>query len=207
MKTLNLAILMAFGLSVPFAAMSSDDDEIHKHAMQMHEKSQESVMKRVQIPDAASDKATDSATYRYRKTERKLKSDSQGKGSAYSGEQTPGNKHAGKQSSDNKYGAGAAKGTKKQTAKGDKKQTGSATGESVGVLDRDRIQDQDQLMIRDLYQDRMMDQDQDRTMAMDQDQIRDTDHVFDQEPAMEQNVVPEPPMKHEQNEIENVTKR
>ena len=82
MKALKFTILMILGLSVPFVAISSDDSGIHKQAMEMHEKSQESVMERVQIPEAASEKATDTATYRYRKTELKMKGKQQEKGAA-----------------------------------------------------------------------------------------------------------------------------
>ena len=50
MKSLKLATLVAFGLSTPFTAISSNDNSIHNRALQLHETSQDSMMTSVQLP-------------------------------------------------------------------------------------------------------------------------------------------------------------
>ncbi|MBC8210029.1 MAG: hypothetical protein H8E21_03105 [Gammaproteobacteria bacterium] len=221
MKKLNLAIILALGLSVPLTAISAENFDVNKHAMEMHEKSQESVMKKAQISDAASQKGTGTGSYQYRSTERHQYSSGPGTpqgpayaggedipGKKYEGDDIPGEKYQGDQTPGNKYGTGSGKGADKgssnQSGKTSQQKLKKQTGDDTGVQDRDRDRDQDRSMIRDQDQDRDMERDQDRTMERDQDQIRDTDHVFEQEPAMEQNVVPEPPMQQEQNEVQNV---
>lgn len=180
MKKLNFAIALALGLIVPFGVMSSEDNEVNKYAMEMNEKSTEEVMKRVEMPEKASDKATEEGVFKHRYTE-EAQGITQGKGKAYAGENIPGGKNAGTTPSQ-----GAGKKLKKKLGSTTGDHTGQGTGESVGDLDRDRIRDQDKEQIHDMDQDREMDQDQDRSMEMDQDQLRDNDHVFDKVPPIKQ---------------------
>lgn len=75
--TIALAIVLAIvvgllALFIPTAASATTtDDEVTIRVMEMHEKSTSAVMNRIQLPEAASEKVTEEATYRNRLTEHK----------------------------------------------------------------------------------------------------------------------------------------
>lgn len=75
--TIALAIVLAIvvGILVLFiptaASATTADDEVTIRVMEMHEKSTSAVMNRIQLPEAASEKVTEEATYRNRLTEHK----------------------------------------------------------------------------------------------------------------------------------------
>ena len=74
MKSLNRAILVALGLSLPFGAMASEEDEVTIRVMQMNEHSYEHVVRNIELPEAASENAEtapdDANKYRDRNRER-----------------------------------------------------------------------------------------------------------------------------------------
>ena len=61
MKKLNKAILLALGMSLSFTVMASPDDEVTIRVMEMNENSNEHVMRDIELPEAASDKAREHA--------------------------------------------------------------------------------------------------------------------------------------------------
>ena len=75
--TIALAIVLAIvvGILVLFiptaASATTADDEVTIRVMEMHEKSTSAVMNRIQLPEAASEKVSEEATYRNRLTEHK----------------------------------------------------------------------------------------------------------------------------------------
>ncbi len=72
MKKLNIAVVLALGLVIPFAAIAATPDaEVTIRVMEMHEKSTASVMNRIRLPEAADDKVIEEANYRKRLIEHK----------------------------------------------------------------------------------------------------------------------------------------
>lgn len=75
--TIALAIVLAIvvGILVLFvptaASATTADDEVTIRVMEMHEKSTSAVMNRIQLPETATEKVTEEATYRNRLTENK----------------------------------------------------------------------------------------------------------------------------------------
>ena len=72
MKKLNITgtIILIIGVVIPSGSIAAPDDEVTIRVMEMHEKSTSSVMNRIKLPETASDKITEEATYRKRLTER-----------------------------------------------------------------------------------------------------------------------------------------
>ena len=83
MKKLNIAVVLALGLVIPYAAIAATPDaEVTIRVMEMHEKSTASVMNRIELPDAANHKVIEEANYRKRLIEHKGDSEGTGEGIA-----------------------------------------------------------------------------------------------------------------------------
>ena len=136
MKKLNIAIALALGLLLPSVAMAASDTDVTIRLMQMHEKSTQEVMNRLELPEMAIDKVTEEANYKKRLIKRV--SDTEAQAEQYSGE-----------------GPGDSNGSGEEAAQG--------------------------------------------TGVMQQNQFGNTEHEFDNEPAMEQAME----MEQEQSEIAN----
>ena len=83
MKKSNIAVtvVLVFAVVIPSALIAATpDEEVTIRVMEMHEKSTTSVMNRIQLPEAASDKVTEEANYRNRLTEGKGKTAETGLG-------------------------------------------------------------------------------------------------------------------------------
>ena len=83
MKKSNIAgtVVLVLAVVTPSALIAATpDDEVTIRVMEMHEKSTTSVMNRIQLPEAASDKVTEEANYRKRLTEGKGKATETGLG-------------------------------------------------------------------------------------------------------------------------------
>ena len=83
MKKLNIAVVLALGLVIPFTAIAATPDaEVTIRVMEMHEKSTASVMNRIELPDAADDKVIEEANYRNRLIDHKGDGEGTGEGVA-----------------------------------------------------------------------------------------------------------------------------
>lgn len=152
MKKLNLAIILALGLVVPFSAMATDStDEVTIRMMNRFEYSTDNVTKNIELPDAASDQAELKAFARKTVRVRDLNADDIGEGpgegygiSAGDGDGSGPGPGAG-------FGDGAGDGYE---GAGPGTIEDPDNGLEAGDLDRDRTRDQDMEYIQDQDQDR-----------------------------------------------------
>ena len=83
MKKLYIAVVLALGLVIPYAAIAATPDaEVTIRVMEMHEKSTASVMNRIELPGSADDKVIEEANYRKRLIEHKGDGEGTGEGVA-----------------------------------------------------------------------------------------------------------------------------
>lgn len=164
MKKLNLAIILALGMVVPFSAMAVDStDEVTIRMMHMNEYSTDKVTNNIQLPDKASDQADANAFARKTFRHRNLNEEGIGDGPAEGDGESAGDGDGNGPGPGAGFGDGAGDG---HEGAGPGTIEEPDNGAEAGDLDRDRIQDQDREYIQDQDQDRVMDQD--RTKQQDE---------------------------------------
>jgi len=189
MRKLNIAIALALGLAVPFAAMGATvDDEVTIRVMNMYENTNSAITQNIELPDSASEQAAQNAFQRIQNQVRDRNMDGTGQGPG-SGS-APGDGREG-----DGYGPGPAAGGGDSAGFGHGHEQGAGNGAEAGDLQHVRSRDQDREHVRDM--------DQDRTMELDREQIRDTEHVSENEPPAYQEPQQEPPMIQEMEQQQN----
>lgn len=84
MKKIYLATGLVLGLLLPFEALSASGDDVTIRLMQMHEKSTQEVMNRLNLPEIKIDTVKQEANFKYRHIKRTQ--DAEGQGSHYEGD-------------------------------------------------------------------------------------------------------------------------